>query len=279
VKSLSGSGVRELEAHEAVQRYSSKPVAPRLLGSRSVNPDESYAFVEWVSPHRRWPWRASEFVNLVIENLAHIHSWDHVQFLDPLRSWQYDKELEQSARTTVDFYRGAFMSGVRPSARAMLPALSRVATAIIPIRRQLVARTGMAVLHGDAHPGNAVIRRAKHAHTALLLDWGRTRFGSPLEDIASWVHSVAFWEPEARRRHDTFLGTYLRARGKDPRLSPDFRDACYLAGACNALSGALRYHLSVVCNPERRPIDQYNSWRATADWMRIIRRADAVWRS
>jgi hypothetical protein len=279
VKSLSGYSLRELETHEAVQRYSSNPVAPRLLGSRSVTPDESYAFLEWVAPYRRWPWRSSECITLVIERLAQIHSWDHIQFVAPLRGWEYDKELEGSAQTTFEAYRHAFMSGINPGARAMLPALERVAGAIGSIRRALISHTGLAVLHGDAHPGNAVIRRTKGSHTALLLDWGRTRLGSPLEDISSWIHSLAFWEPEARRRHDTLLTAYLRARGKDARLSPGFRDACYLAGACNALSGALRYHLSIVCDPESRHIDQYNSWRASADWMRIIRRADTVWRN
>jgi plastocyanin len=54
------------------------------------------------------------------------------------------------------------------------------------------------------------------------------------------------WAPEARRRHDTLLRRYLRARGWPDRLDAATREAYQLASASNALSGALRYHLAVV---------------------------------
>ena len=156
----------------------------------------------------------------------------------------------------------------------MLPALERLVHHLPRIRRELARFAGTTLLHGDVHPGNVVIRGG----TAVLLDWGRARIGSPLEDLASWVHAVAFWEPEARRRHDTLLMRYFSACGILNRLSPAYRDALVLAGACNAFAGALRYHLAVIGDQSRSARQQSASFRAAADWLRILRRADAHFR-
>jgi hypothetical protein len=61
------------------------------------------------------------------------------------------------------------------------------------------------------------------------------------------------------------------------RLSSGFREAYWLAGASNALSGALEYHLSVlfqtppVTNARKRAAAE-----SARDWLRIIRRAAAA---
>jgi aminoglycoside phosphotransferase (APT) family kinase protein len=140
--------------------------------------------------------------------------------------------------------------------------------------------TGGVLLHGDVHPGNAMVRTAAGGRPqAVLLDWGRARTGSPLEDVMSWLHSLGFWEPSARRIHDTLLTRYLHARGLTDGLSSDLRAACWIAGACNAMAGALRYHLAVAADEERDPVERWKSSNAAADWLRIIRRADTVWRA
>lgn len=109
----------------------------------------------------------------------------------------------------------------------------------------------------------------------MLIDWGRARIASPLEDVSSWLQSLGFWELEARRRHDTLLAAYLSSHGLDRRLSSDFRTAYWLAGASNALAGALRYHLWVADSAAEHPAREA-AMRAVKDWLRVIRRAAAA---
>ena len=138
---------------------------------------------------------------------------------------------------------------------------------------------GLAVIHGDVHSGNATVRGERGTERAVLLDWGRARLGSPLEDVSSWLQSLGYWEPEARRRHDTLLRRYLAVRGLPTHLGSDLRSAYWLASSCNALAGALRYHLVVADGwggaPSRARAE---AARAARDHLRVIRRADAVWR-
>jgi len=115
--------------------------------------------------------------------------------------------------------------------------------------------------------------------SAVLLDWGRARFGSPLEDVSSWLQSVGYWEPEVRRRHDTLLRSYLRARDLSDHLSPELRELYWMAAACNAMSGALRYHLAVMLDSTRSGEERSGAFCALQDSLRIIRRADICWRN
>ena len=143
------------------------------------------------------------------------------------------------------------------------------------LRRQLLAAApfGTAVIHGDLHPGNAVLRRRRGE--VVLLDWGRTRLGSPLEDVSSWLLSLGGWEPEARRRHDTLFAGYLAARGWESRLTPPLRAAYWVAGASNALAGALLHHLTIATDPRVSPLRRGVAARAAFGWGRVLRRADA----
>jgi Ser/Thr protein kinase RdoA (MazF antagonist) len=136
-----------------------------------------------------------------------------------------------------------------------------------------------AFLHGDVHAGNAVLHRDGEQPELILLDWGRARFGSPLEDIASWLQSLGYWEYEVRRRHDTLFRHYLEARNLPDRFTPELRNLYWFAASSNALAGALRYHLTVMGDPERTRHEQSASAGAVIDWLRIIRRADACWRN
>jgi hypothetical protein len=278
VKPLGGAGLREYDVHRALQELNCGTVAPRLLGFHRTAPDQGYEFLEWIEPSRAWPWREQACAVLVLEQLARIHTCDIERLTPAFERWDYDRELAASACSTIDVYRDTFISGLRIGPRPMLQTLGRLAEALPKIREQLAAYMGRSVLHGDVHPGNALIRRSGGAERALLLDWGRARLGSPLEDVCSWVQSLAFWEPEARRRHDTLLVRYLAYRGEAPRLSSGFRDAYWLACGCNAFAGALRYHLVMAADPSKGDRDRWNSARAAADWLRVVRRADACWR-
>jgi Ser/Thr protein kinase RdoA (MazF antagonist) len=137
-------------------------------------------------------------------------------------------------------------------------------------------RLGRCLIHGDLHTGNVLFRERGRHRGPVLIDWGRSRIGSPLEDVSSWLQSLGYWEPVARRKHDTLLARYLVFRGVERGLSEELRTAYWLAGASNALAGALEHHvrraLGTTDTGERQ-----RSLAAAQDWLRIVRRADARW--
>jgi aminoglycoside phosphotransferase (APT) family kinase protein len=278
VKRAEGEQKRELAAYRMYLAQPGLAAAPRLLGAASAGPNASYMFLEWVASSQRWPWRDSNVAGLVLEQLARVHTrLSAARFSTPLTDWDYESDLIESARATLE----AFVHVARvlefPDVRRRRRALERTVAALPAIRRHLLAAERV-VLHGDAHPGNAIIRGDGAGRNAVLLDWGRVRLGSPVEDVASWLHSLGFWEPEARRRHDTLLRRYLAARGLPTTLTRSFRDLCWLAGASNALSGALRYHLEVLAATQSDAA-RFHAAGAVRDWLRVIRRADACWRA
>jgi aminoglycoside phosphotransferase (APT) family kinase protein len=279
LKPMPGDAVREYELHLALQTMDCGAAAPRILGARRDDAGLLYVLLEWIPAIDPWPWDRAEYAGLVLEQLAGVHACDANSVSTLLSEWDYDRQLSDSAASTVDLYAHLFTSGFRVTRRPMRRALERVGMSITAMRRQAIAFTGSSLLHGDVHPGNTVVRDGAGAPQAVLLDWGRARLGSPLEDVMSWLHSLAFREPNARRIHDSLLARYRRACGFRDAISPDFREACWLAAACNAMAGALRYHLSVGGDPERDPVERWDASCAAADWLRIVRRADAVWRS
>jgi aminoglycoside phosphotransferase (APT) family kinase protein len=279
VKPMSGDAVREYNVHCALEKAECGAAAPRLLGSRADEDGTLYAFLEWIPAAQSWPWGRSDHSARVVQQLARVHSCDAEPFLTVVNDWDYDAALRDSALETVDLYEALFNSGFRVDARPMLRPLERVCGVVTTMRRQAASVTGMSLLHGDVHPGNVVLRKADGASEAVLIDWGRARLGSPLEDVMSWLHSLGFWEPSARTVHDSLLTEYRRARGLQDGLTPAFRSACWMSGACNAMAGALRYHLAVAADPGCDGGERWNSARAAGDWLRIVRRADAVWRS
>jgi aminoglycoside phosphotransferase (APT) family kinase protein len=277
VKLLTGRMRRERDIYEALERMQCGAVAPRLLGWRPVPGDSGYAFLEWVAAAGSWPWRNPVHAALVLRQLARLHSVDRCSATPAFGAWDYESELCASAGSTVELYGRLFREGFRIGTRPMLRTLERVREALPEMRRAVTAETGATLLHGDAHPGNAIVRRLDNA-PPVLLDWGRARIGSPLEDVCSWLHSLGFWEPQARRLHDSLLAGYQAARGFPHSLSPSFRTLCWLAGASNAMAGALRYHLSVAADADRTGEQRWSSALAAGDWLRILRRADACWR-
>jgi hypothetical protein len=276
VKPFTGAASRELEVYRLLKATPHHhQLSPALLGWRHTGPNHGYAFLEWLRAEARWPWRNLDSSLLVMEQLATLHRQEMPSpFGAALAGWDYERELSESAHSTLEACRSTFRAGLRPGKRPMVRALERVVAALPRLRRELPGFTGTALLHGDAHPGNVVLTRSAAGKRLVFIDWARARIGSPLEDVSSWVHSLSLWEPEAKRRHDTMLQRYLAARGSAAKISRTFRDACILAGACNALAGALRYHLTVLTDPESSSRAQIDSYRAAADWLRIIRRAD-----
>ena len=110
----------------------------------------------------------------------------------------------------------------------------------------------------------------------VLIDWARARLGSPLEDVASWLHSLGCWEPQARRRHDTLLRAYLEARTVRRPLTSKLRVDYWLASVSNGLSGAIRYHLAVLADPKSEEGARDNSGRALMAWERVVRQGAAL---
>src|SRR5437762_5286094 len=157
VKLVAQNAAREVHVYRALDRLRSNVSTPKLLGWRDAGRDGMYMFLEWVAPSDPWPWKDVEATGLVIEQLALVHACKTGDFVEALQSWDYDRELLDSAEATVELYRAAFFNGLRPGNRPMLRPLERVTRALPVIRRALAAFIGATVLHGDAHTGNAII--------------------------------------------------------------------------------------------------------------------------
>lgn len=285
-KRLDGSQRREAVVYETLLSTAAAPGWPRLLGVEEISPDATYLYLEHVTAERRWPWKEPAVAGLVLEQLAHLHlSLPSERAASVLSDWDYEADLRASSLSTLEAMErcaaGAGAAGL-DDVRAALPALRRVVAALPAMRAQLLSTSpfGTAVLHGDAHPGNAIIRRHGASARPVLLDWGRARLASPLEDVGSWLQSLGLWEPEARRRHDTLLRRYLSARGLPRHLGRSLRDACWLASAANVLAGTLRLQVAVTegwAHPSQRA--RQSAVRSIRDCLRVARRADAVWRA
>jgi hypothetical protein len=266
-----GVSAREADVYRGFLRSRRVSFAPRLLGLERVSARTAVLCLEAVQPQRPWPWGDAASTCAVLERVAVLHA---IRDPGPLPAWDYDAELAASAAATVSVIRRlasrAMTSGlVRNSVRAV----EELAEALRLIRAELRASSTFhrCLIHGDLHPGNVIERG--HADP-VLIDWARARLGSPLEDVSSWLQSLAYWEPEVRRRHDTLLVRYLAVRGFPSQLTSEIRDLYWMAAACNALSGALLYHLSVA-SESQDPAARNRSAHAARDWIRILRRARA----
>ncbi|MFO7181739.1 MAG: phosphotransferase, partial [Pseudomonadota bacterium] len=269
VKHLEGPATREALVYETVL-HPECPLAPTLFeverAQRGVR-----LYLEAVVPKARWPWRDPTHAASVLERLAQLHETEPAI---PLGDWDYDAELARTAAETLEHVeRFPALPGMARSRAA----LRRLASNAVRIRRELLSWSTLprALVHGDVHPGNVLVRRRSGCDEPVFLDWGRARVGSPLEDVSSWLTSLGFWEPVVKSKHDTLLGVYLSARGLSPRLSREVRDAHWLAGALNCLAGSLGYHVQVASDPRVGERRRHAAVRAAEDCLRVIRRADA----
>ena len=264
VKELRGARRQEAAMYRLLLAHIADPPIPALLGARRAADDAEYLYLEDVAGAEEWPWTDVRLTAAVCRVLARLHQAP-VPVAAPAAG--YEAELRASAEETLRVAANARdAAGTRYWRR--LGDLQRVVRALPQLRAELLAR-GATLIHGDMHPGNVRLRGGTEV---VLLDWGRARTGAPLEDVAAWLQSVGCWEPEARRRHDTLLRAYC---GGGP-LPAAFRREYWLAGASNALAGAVRYHLVVLNDPLSTDSLRYDAWRALRAWERVIRRASAL---
>ena len=270
IKQLPAGLEREAEVYEVLWRYLERPPVVRVYG-REVSARTTYLYLEEAESSVSWPWREMQIAGAVCRALARLH--DSQALPRESFAWDYEVELARSAHATIELAREARDASGRRLWRR--PAdLRRVAVALPRIRHRLLSGAP-AVIHGDMHPGNVILRGGAN-HEIVLIDWARARLGSPLEDVASWLHSLGCWEPEARRRHDTLMRIYLDARRPPQPFAPSVRVDYWLASASNGLSGAIRYHLAVLSDESTTEPARYDSERALIAWERVVRCAAAL---
>lgn len=270
-----GRSAREAEVYRNVVHPHLPDTSPRMLDALPLSDGSYRLFLEAVRRTRSWPWTDLTLGAKVMSRIARLHSSSHLAG-PAVSDWDYESELAKTAAGTLEVAERQ-LSG---PGRGALPALRRVVENLSAIRRQLLRFDVLpaTVIHGDLHPGNVLVRRWRGADEPSFLDWDRCRVGSPLEDVSSWLQSLAFWEPRVRQKHDTLLTAYLLERGIAVPPSREVRDAYWLAAACNGLSGALTYHLAALADPSAAKRAKESSEGAVQDWVRVVRRADACWR-
>jgi hypothetical protein len=267
VKELRGLQRRETTVYRELWTRSTAPPTVRLLGIETTE-DADYLYLEEATPQSEWPWKQTLTSAAVCHALARLHDSEQWQ-AKTLIDWDYESHLAKSAEETLVVALDARdEAGVRHWRR--VGDLRRVVAALPKLRSALLQ--AKAFIHGDVHSGNVILRAGEKAEIAFI-DWARARFGSPLEDLASWLHSLGCWEPEARRRHDTLLRAYLEARSSKQRITTELRTLYWYASACNGLSGAIRYHLSVLIDPTCSSEMKGESASILRSWERVMRRA------
>ncbi len=275
-KHLDGAGVREAHVYGDVLSHLGIRIAPSVLKVVPCSDRGVILFLEDVSTRVRWPWHDSAVSAAVLHQLASFHeiSRGHAAVLP---EWDYEHVLEVSAIATLEYAQRLRRKQEFAWLRRSVHSLDRVVSELPARRRELLelAPLGAGPIHGDVHPGNVIVRSRARGHEPVLIDWARARVGSVLEDVSSWLQSLAYWEPEARRRHDTLLMSYLRARNQEPRLSSELREAYWMAAASNALAGALRYYL-VIADGSSNQAKRARAAHAARDWIRMIERAHAL---
>lgn len=278
VKWLHGRAAREAAAYEQLASAYASDVSPRILAIERASTDRAVLYMEAIRPIGAWPWRDLSLGRELLVRLALFHD-AAARAATTVPAWDYEAELAASAEATrmaVDRCRR--LPDLFELGRDLAP-VTRIVLARSALRRQLLSEGPLksGPVHGDVHPGNVIVCHRRKGGVPVLVDWARARIGSPFEDVSSWLQSLGYWEPEAKRRHDTLLATYLSARGLEQALRPHIRAAYWLAGASNALAGALFHHLCIAQNEHQSMRRRTASVRAARDWLRVIRRADAWW--
>lgn len=271
VKELRPGFFREAEMYELLWSHLDRPPAARVLGVQSVG-ENRYLYLEDLQPMSEWPWPDTTLGAAVCRELARLHDSSHLPAA--AFGWEYDAALTASAASTLELARSARDAGGTRYWRR-LGDLKRVVSGLPAIRSRLFA-SRTTVIHGDVHPGNVILQRGHPDPRVALIDWSRARVGSPLEDVASWLHSLGCWEPQARRRHDTLLRAYLESRQLPPALNAELRVDYWLASVSNGLAGAIRYHLAVIGDRASADAMRQNAAHALSEWERVVRRAAAL---
>jgi aminoglycoside phosphotransferase (APT) family kinase protein len=282
LKRLVGSQTREARVYAEVLVAMGSSLAPVVTAVRH-KPDESWLVLEAIRPISNWPWQDGAMPADVLRTLARLHTSAGTPLVG--RSWlsEWDYEAELSARSN-DLIRA--MERLPRSAefqriRERIRSVRRLVAPMPAWRKWLLdfQPFGRTFIHGDVHPGNVMMRKNRGTVKPVLIDWGRSRIGSPMEDVSSWLQSLGYWEPSARQRHDSLLLEYLSARGLPRRLDRELRHAYWLAAASILLAGAINYHLSLLTDPSASVEGRLAAHAAAMDGLRVIRRADECWHS
>ncbi|GLQ57031.1 aminoglycoside phosphotransferase family protein [Devosia nitrariae] len=274
IKHLQGRTRREAVIYRELVAMHASAIAPRLLDVQHGQAG-SFLVVEAINRAMAWPWRHLDLTTVLLRQLGRFHA-DTVESRLPLADWDYESELAASAAETVARLEDCRHDpDLRPLARHVRM-LDRVVSSLARLRSALLTESAFdrRPIHGDLHPGNTMMRRGVDRRP-LVIDWGRARPGSPLEDVSSMLQSLRFFEPNALQRHDVLLKEYLTGLGRDRRIDESTRGAYWVAGASNALAGALNVHLLTVMDIDRSPRQRYHAFLAARDWLRVIRRAHA----
>lgn len=279
-KRLEGFSMREAAIYQRFVAGHAEEFAPRLHHVDSADPGEAVLYLEALHPVSTWPWREQPAAQSVLDLAAQLHACNAGRdAMAVVAEWDYEMELQHTARRTLECLEQVRRQPALWSFGGALRWTRRVVSALPALRHGLLQFEpfGSTVIHGDLHPGNVVLRRRDGERRPVLLDWGRARLGSPLEDVSCWLQSLGAWEPEARRRHDTLLVGYLAACGIERPLDREIRAGYWLAGASNALSGALLYHLSVLLDDSLPSRAHASAAYSAREWVRVLRRADSYW--
>ncbi|HEX9982483.1 MAG TPA: aminoglycoside phosphotransferase family protein [Thermoanaerobaculia bacterium] len=265
VKRVASHAGREAARYRAL---ASSGVTPSFLGAVDHG-DSTYLFLERILPVSSWPWCDSANTRLVLEQLARVHRFaDEAPHVD---DWNYDAELLSSAAETIAVAADCAASLPELDIRRELRPLRRVVPSLADMRKQMNGALGVTLIHGDVHTGNVMLRNGAARPEVVFLDWGRSRIGSPLEDVSSWLLSLRSWEPAAARDHDSLFRAYLAAAGQPTAFTAELRDVYWMAAASNVLAGALRYQLLVA--RESTGMTRETAIAQARAAFRIIRRA------
>lgn len=277
-KKLAGRATREAAVYERLAAKGVTHLSPKLIAVEPIAPGEVILCLEAVRRYSAWPWRDVKTGEELLTVLAlfHLHSR---QAAIELPEWDYDAELTSMAEASwITLDRCRFQNDLTFLARGLAP-LKRMVLGLPKIRHQLLCESPLAQgpIHGDVHPGNALVCRRSCRDRPVLVDWGRARTGSTLEDVSSWLQSLGYFEQNARRHHDRLFAGYLSVLGFERRLTSNIRASYWMAGASNALAGALRHHLAIAQDQQHSERRRALAIRMANDWLRVIRRADAWW--
>ena len=268
IKELRGLQRRETEIYRELWTRSASPPTVRLLGVEATK-HADYLYLEEATQRPTWPWKQTDISVAVCRALAQLHDSEPCH-RKKLIDWDYESDLMRSADETLTVAVNA-RDTTRDRNWRRIGDLRRIIAALPKLRSVLLQATTF--IHGDVHPGNVI---ASENGNIAFIDWARARVGSPFEDLASWLHSLGCWEPEARRRHDTLLRAYLEARSTKQKITTELRSMYWYASASNGLSGAIRYHLLVLNDPASSIERTNNSALALRAWERVIRRVAAI---
>lgn len=267
-----GAPAREGAVYRWLQATGRATFGPAVLCESQVgSPEGGFLLMEHLRPAGAWPWRNPEFAAHALERLADLHAGaDVASFAAAVPAAFYDEGLSDEVESTLRVLHDAIRAGSLPIPPGTRSAVARIADYVARFPRSSTPALPETVLHGDVHSGNVVLTSSG---SIAMIDWSRARVGAPLDDVASWLQSLAFWEPEVRRAHDTLLRRYLAARGVTAPLDAGLRDAYWISAARNGFTGALRYHIVQIQSPTTTPRARHLSTRAALDWFRIMRRA------